>query len=170
MIPLAERLKKKAEREKKLAMRLSGKVKTFSVRIPWQGYPYRNTEGDKLYHKKKVEDLVTAIIRKAGHEFYQDVKAFIAQREKDIEERRKARDAMWAKQAEEATQRLLATQAATAPAVPTEVAPATPPPTIIPEWGPPPTGRWIRAIADDTLPQAATARINQAINDLMARP
>ena len=77
---------------------------------------------------------------------------------------------MWAKQAEEATQRLLATQAATAPAVPTEVAPATPPPTIIPEWGPPPTGRWIRAIADDTLPQAATARINQAINDLMARP
>ena len=131
MIPLAERLRLKAEREAKLEMKLSGKVKCFTVRIPFNGYPRRITKGDLAFHKRKAKELIDLCCHRAGYQFYEDIKDYIKELEEKSIKDREAKVAQWA----EAERRILARNNARPevvaqtiePAVPANVEPAIPP-------------------------------------------
>lgn len=97
MMSLAERLKKKAELKAKKAKRLSGKVKTFAVRVPYRGYPPNNTEGDIAYRKKRIKTLIDRVATFAGLDFYEQMKNYIKEREEALLQRKKDIEAQWAK-------------------------------------------------------------------------
>lgn len=73
-----------AKEEKKL----SGKVKSFRVSLPYNGYPYMTKESDREYAKGRVEVLVRKIRRFSSSQVYESLKLAINAEEKRLAEAR----------------------------------------------------------------------------------
>jgi len=88
MKPLKERLADKAARLAKEEKKLSGKVKSFRVSLPYNGYPYMTKESDREYAKGRVEVLVRKIRRFSSSQVYESLKLAINAEEKRLAEAR----------------------------------------------------------------------------------
>jgi hypothetical protein len=77
MKSLAERLKEKEAARLKEAMKRSGPVKCFSVRIPYYGHPHINTEGDKLFVQQRAREIIKQIRHQTSSIFYEEMKRYI---------------------------------------------------------------------------------------------
>ena len=95
MKSLKERLAEKKLREEKESMKLSGKVKCFTVRLPYSGFPYFSSNGDIALAQRKVDGLLNKIWRNCDGIIYEKLKEAIAAEEKRREERDAQRSARW---------------------------------------------------------------------------
>lgn len=95
MKSLKERLEEKRIREEKEAMKLTGDVKCFTVRLPYNGFPYCSSKGDIEYVKGKATSLVEKVKRHCSVEFWNFIKEAIVAKEDEQEARRLARRSLW---------------------------------------------------------------------------
>jgi hypothetical protein len=95
MKSLAERLKEKEAREAKERLKRSGRVKTFSVKIPLCGCPSLITEGDTIYINQRARKVMKDIRSRSSWQFYQALKDAIAEIDKKREDEEKERRAFY---------------------------------------------------------------------------
>jgi hypothetical protein len=86
MKSLAQRLKEKAERDAKEAIKAKLKrsdlIKSFSIKIPWCGCPFIVIEGDMIYIKKRAKKVIDLIQSRAAWQFFDEMKKYIDEVEK----------------------------------------------------------------------------------------
>ena len=85
MKSLAERLKKREEEKEKERLKRSGRVKSFTVKIPCYGYPSIQTDGDKIYIRKRAEVLLSKIRSNAAWQFCGILKELLTKGDKKEE-------------------------------------------------------------------------------------
>ena len=85
MKSLAERLKKKEEEREKERLKRSGRIKSFTVKIPRYGCPYIQTDGDMIYIKKRAEVLLSKLRSRAAWQFCDILKELLTKGDKKEE-------------------------------------------------------------------------------------
>jgi hypothetical protein len=95
MKSLKERLKDRAERKAKEEKKLSGRVKCFTVSLPWRGCPSIIKDSDWKYHAGKVEKLIKTIKARCAPEFYDLLKEGIKEEDRVQAELLKKRQEQW---------------------------------------------------------------------------
>ena len=94
MKPLKERLADKAARLAKEEKKLSGKVKSFRVSLPYNGYPYMSKQSDTDYVRGRALALVKKIRNSSASPLYEGLKEAVNAEEKRMAESR-ARRSWW---------------------------------------------------------------------------
>ena len=147
MKPLSERLKEKEALLLKERMKMSGRVKSFSVSIPYYGHPYINTEGDRVFVTKRAQEVIATIKRKTSSTFYNELKRLMNEMDRP------------------ATKSKPVSSTVVAPANPTPATPAVAPAASITS-----PGVSVRESSDNTTPEPPAEIFERAFNRYFDTP